>query len=87
MITYMSCYFNVAAIPLLTTSSCIGTGIALVSNFVCTGHELNILDCRHTQISSYGCSYTSFVGVQCLGKSLYIPLKLIHLLDQCVYHS
>ena len=59
---------NIAAIPLLTTRSGRGTGTALVGHFACTGQELSLLGCRYTRITS--CSYTSFAGVQCLGKSL-----------------
>ena len=59
----------VAAIPLLATRSGIGTGTALLNNFACTGQELSLIDCRHSQDSSYSCHYTAFVGVQCLGKN------------------
>ena len=70
---FFNIMYNIAAIPLPITRFSGGTGVALVSNFDCTGHELNLLDCRHTQTEriSYSCSYSNLVGVQCLGKSLY----------------
>ena len=64
----IACCFNAAAIPLLTTRSGGGTGMALISNFACTGRELSLLSCRYTLITS-SCHYTNFVGVQCLGKT------------------
>ena len=66
--------FNIAAIPLLTTRSGRGTGTAFVNNFACTGQELSLLSCTHILIAS-SCSYSYFVGVQCLGKIIisYVP--------------
>ena len=68
-VDYCPLFCSVAAIPLLTTRSGSGTGTALLNNFACTGQELSLLDCRHSQSSHYSCHYTAFVGVQCLGKN------------------
>ena len=67
--------FNLAAIPLLRTRSGRGTGRALVSNFACSGQESSLLSCRHTLMTS-SCTYTYFVGVQCLGKDSYIAVTI-----------
>jgi len=59
-----------------------GLGRILTSNLDCLGSERSIDQCRSS--TPEGCSHSMDVGVECIGKNLYILYKIF---NNYVYYS
>lgn len=52
-----------------------GTGPILYENLNCTGHEVDLFDCRYISIRHHNCNHTQDVAVKC--RIFFFAIKIL----------
>jgi len=77
-IVVTSTFFNSNMFPLnVTCMSSPGHGPVWLDHVVCTGNELSIVDCAHSNFSATSCTHDHDASVQCNVPDLKVKEKVI----------